>query len=172
MRKSNLKVLVEDSSSTEGSPIIAFSKKEAITILECGGEVSNLEEFNDSYTVMYSAVTKDGSKLGICSDRLKKNQRLVYAAILNYSNAIFLADPMYMDDKTAIIYAFISSTGELSLKHFDKKFSKDYDIAFFAVKSNKEELNNVDLVLLNNRVFMNAVNEELERNEKVYRNVV
>ena len=172
MKKSNLKVLVGDSSNSEESPIIASSKREAIKILECGGNVSNLNSFNDSYSVMYSAVTKDGSKLGLCSDRLKKNQKLVYAAILSYSNAIFLANPMYMKDKTAIIYAFISSEGELSLKQFDPEFSKDYDIAFFAVKSNKDELDNVDLTLRNNNVFMNTINEELERTEKKYRKVV
>ena len=164
MKKSNFKDIEEPVPS-----IVARTKREAIKILECGGNVLNLDEFNDSYLVMYSAVVKDGSKLGICSDKLKKNRRLVYSAVLNYSKAIFLADPMYLNDKTAIIYAFIGSDGELSLKHFNPEFSKDYNIAFFAIMSNKDEINNIDDVLRNNSTFMEAVNTELEHADKTYK---
>lgn len=172
MKKTNVKMLVEDNSSTEVPSLVARTKREAIKILECGGNVLNLEEFNDSFAVMYSAVTKDGSKLSICSDKLKRNQRLVYAAILNHGRAIFDANPMYLDDKTAIKYAFISGDEEMSLKLFKPEFSKDYDIAFFAVTSNKDELDNVDISLRNNSSFIMAVNREFEHAEKVYRNVV
>lgn len=172
MRRSNLQEIVDDNSSLDAPSLVAHTKKEAINILESGGKVLNLHEFNDSFPVMYSAVKKDGRKLSLCSDRLKKNKKMVYAAILSYGGAIYFAHPMYMQDQVAIKYAFINGEGELSLQDFDKRFSKDFTIAFFAAKDKEEELENVDTSLLNNSAFVKAINSERRRASRYTKKVV
>ena len=171
MRKSNLQEIALDN-STDAPSLIARTKKEAINILESGGKVLNLHEFNDSFPVMYSAVKKDGRKLSLCSDRLKKNKKLVYAAILSYGGAIYFAHPMYMQDQVAIKYAFINGEGDLSLQDFDERFSKDYTIAFFAAKDKEKELENVDSSLRNDKGFMDAINSEHSHTHRFTKKVV
>ena len=166
MKKKALLEIINESMDSDPSPRYAASKGEAIVILESGGTVSNLSDFSESKVVMSLAIHRDGRNLKHCCDKFKRSDKFVFPAIQNYGESILDADERYKSNDDAVTFAFISSTGKLSLNDVDPKYKKHLNIAFLAALSNPDEINNFDVSLINNKEFMDSVYEGLSHLEK------